>query len=107
MRVSDLLAQIRSRGATITVRGENLILKPPGAVEDLLGLIKASKMALVEHLSGEDRELTDYLVANIKSGGAYSRILPAVRNYLQRTLPAERVHEIEEAFADQVNRLER
>jgi hypothetical protein len=107
MTVSDILAQIRSRGATIQVRGGNLILKPPEAVEDLVDLIKANKVALVEHLSGEDRELTDYLVASIKSGGAYSRILPAVRNYLQRTLPAEMVHEIEEVFAEHVSRLER
>jgi hypothetical protein len=107
MTVSDILGQIRSRGATIQVRDGNLILKPPGAVEDLVHLIKANKLSLVEHLGGEDRALTDYLVANIKSGAAYSRILPGVRNYLQRTLPAEMVREIEEAFAEHVNRLER
>jgi hypothetical protein len=100
----SLIQTLRGRGVAIRVDGDRLICKPKRLIEDLADEIRQHKASIIDVLergekAEEDRELTDYLIADIDNGGPYSRLLPQVRNYLRRTLPAAMVAEIELAFS--------
>jgi hypothetical protein len=104
MSAFDLIQEVKNRGVEIRIDGGDLVLRPGKAVADMVDVLKANKSEIIRRLEGaekadEDRELTDYLVADIQIGGRYSRLLPQVRNYLKGSLPAEMIEEIELAYS--------